>query len=94
MRPRLDEYEQMMQGVITFLVIAFFVAVLVLFFSGCVNAPVAPNLKLPETASCQKMAIKPIPQDAKLIIHGDQIDADQGGEYILRSYVACRAALR
>ena len=73
--------------------IAFVVAVF-LILHGCVNAPVAPNLKLPETQSCPKLDIKPLPTDVQLVVHGDKVEADAGGEYVLRSFAACRAALR
>ena len=64
-----------------------------LLLSGCVSAPVAPNLKLPEQ-NCPKLDIKPVPQKAYLDIQGDKIVYDAGGEQLLRCYVACRAALR
>ena len=47
MKRPLDPYEEMMRGALTFMIIAFMVAVF-LILHGCVSAPVAPNLKLPE----------------------------------------------
>ena len=93
MKRPLDPYEEMMRGALTFMIIAFMVAVF-LILHGCVNAPVAPNLKLPETQSCPKLDIKPLPTDVQLVVHGDKVEADAGGEYVLRSFAACRAALR
>ena len=61
-----------------------------LLLSGCINAPV----KLPEAQSCPKLELKPVPQKVYLDIQGDKIMYDEGGLYILRSYVAARAALR
>lgn len=87
----LDPYEEMMRGVLTFGFIVFLTAC-VLILTGCVNAPVAPNLKLPDPAA-PKLKLPPVPQDAELVIHGDKIEADKGGQQLLRGYVACRAAL-
>lgn len=62
-----------------------------LFLSGCVSAPIAPNLKFPEeTHACRSVALPAIPQHVKLIIDGDKIDADAGGEQLLRGYVSAR----
>ena len=73
-----------------------------LFLTGCVNAPVAPNLKIPDAqetqnligGSCPQMDLQPVPQKVHLDIQGDKIVYDAGGERILRGYVACRAVLR
>lgn len=73
------------------------VVVLALIFAllqfGCVSAPVAPNLKLPE-ASCPKLDLPPVPQKATLQIEGDKLFADEGGELLLRGYVRSRYLLR
>ena len=61
-----------------------------LFLVGCVSAPVAPNLKLPEQKACASLALPPVPDHVKLIIDGDKVDADEGGEKLLRGYVASR----
>ena len=50
MKHPLDPYEEMVRGALTFMIIAFMVAVF-LILHGCVNAPVAPNLKLPDRKS-------------------------------------------
>lgn len=92
-KKNLDPYEEMMRGVISFSLIAFAVACFLMLY-GCVSAPVAPNLKIPENLGCPKLNLPPVPQDVNLQIHGDKIEADAGGERVLRSYVACRAALR
>lgn len=64
---------------------------LLVFFllSGCVQAPVAPNLTL-----CKKLAMPPVPQKVTLQIDGDKITADEGGETLLRGYVQARELLR
>lgn len=61
-----------------------------LLLVGCVSAPIAPNLKLPEQKSCPSVALPPIPEHVKLVINGDLVEADQGGEQVLRGYVQSR----
>lgn len=62
---------------------------------GCVNAPVAPNLKIPEpAAACPKLNMPPVPQKVYLQIDGDKILSDDGGEMLLRGYVRARYLLR
>jgi|APCry1669192806_1035432.scaffolds.fasta_scaffold17752_6 hypothetical protein len=77
-------------------VLVTLVLVLMLFLvAGCVNAPVAPNLKLPEAQpACPKLALPPIPQKLTLEIEGDKILYDEGGESMLRGYVRARQLLR
>lgn len=59
--------------------------------AGCVQAPVAPNLKLPD---CKKLAMPAIPEHVELVIDGDEIKADAGGKLLLRNYVEARKLLR
>lgn len=92
-RKNMDPYEEMMRDVLIFWAIAF-VTACILILSGCVSAPVAPNLKIPENIGCPKLDIPPLPQEVNLQIHGDKVESDAGGERVLRSYVACRAALK
>lgn len=61
------------------------------FLVGCVSAPVAPNLKLPEPKECPKLAMPPIPQKVFLQIDGDKIISDAGGDLLLRGYVQARS---
>lgn len=61
-----------------------------LLLAGCISAPVAPNLKLPEPQACKTIKLDPVPQKVYLDIQGDKVFADAGGEQILRGYVACR----
>ena len=62
---------------------------------GCVQAPIAPNLKFPDLVQdCPKLTLPPIPQKVTLTIDGDTVHADEGGEQLLRSYVAARQFLR
>lgn len=58
-------------------------------FSGC-NTTVAPNFKLPEAQACRSVALPPVPDKVTLIIDGSHIEADKGGEQLLRGYVASR----
>lgn len=66
---------------------------LLLILSGCVQAPIAPNLKLPEQ-SCARLDMPPIPQDVKIEIHGDNVTANDGGLTVLRGYAQARRLLR
>lgn len=70
--------------------LAAFVLILALYLPGCVSAPVAPNLKFPEQKACRSVALLPVPEKVTLIIDGSKIEADQGGEQLLRGYVASR----
>lgn len=70
--------------------LAAFILILALYLPGCVSAPVAPNLKFPEQKACRSVALAPVPQKVTLIIDGDKIESDQGGEQLLRGYVASR----
>lgn len=70
--------------------LAAFIVVLALYLPGCVSAPVAPNLKFPEQKACRSVALAPVPDKVTLIIDGAKIEADQGGEQLLRGYVASR----
>jgi hypothetical protein len=66
-----------------------------LLLVGCVQAPIAPNLKLPELAQeCPRANLPPVPLKMKLIIDGDMVSADAEGERLLRSYVFARQRLR
>jgi hypothetical protein len=47
------------------------------------------NLKPPVT--CRKLDIPPVPDKVRLKIDGDKIEADKGGETVLRGFVACRS---
>lgn len=66
------------------------VLIISLYIPGCVSAPVAPNLKFPEQKACRTVALPPVPDHVRLIIDNDKIEADQGGELLLRGYVASR----
>jgi hypothetical protein len=70
--------------------------VLAAFLSGCVSAPVAPNLKLPERSEkvCPKKDLPPIPEKVTIQIDGDTVITDEGGEKLLRQYVLARELLR
>lgn len=63
--------------------------------TGCINAPVAPNLKLPELKKeCPTLVMPAVPQKVLLQIEGDKILSDDGGDMILRGYVRSRSLLR
>lgn len=70
------------------------VSMLALVLLTACSTTVAPNLKLPEQKACRSIALPPVPQKVKLIIDGDKIESDQGGEQLLRGYVAARYLFR
>lgn len=62
---------------------------------GCVNAPVAPNLRIPEPVKeCPRLTMPPVPQKVFLQIDGDKIMSDDGGDMLLRGYVRSRSLLK
>lgn len=76
-----------------------------LVLSGCVS--VAPNLKLPEKvpcpteqppptppAPCPKLKMPPVAQQVYIKIDGNKIEADAGGEELIRYYVKAQSLLR
>ena len=65
-----------------------------IFITGCVSAPIAPNLKIPEK-TCPRLELPPVPEKVNLSIDGDRIlIADPGGETVLRGFVQARDLLR
>ena len=70
--------------------------------SGCISAPVAPNLTFDKLALkhpseekvCPTLLMPAIPEEAELSISGHAVHADPGGEGILRYYVKARELLR
>jgi hypothetical protein len=67
-----------------------------LSLTGCVQAPIAPNLKLPEAPAkeCPKLIMPPIPEHVYLKIAGDKVFSDGNGDMLLRGYVRARELLR
>lgn len=70
---------------------------------GCVRHEVtAPQLDavveqvqaLQPPVKCQALALPPVPQQARLLIDGERVDADAGGEQLLRGYVRCYSAAK
>ena len=63
---------------------------------GCVQAPIAPNLKLPDRSEkiCPKVALPPIGQRVLIDIDGDKITTNADGERLLRGYVLARELLK
>jgi hypothetical protein len=99
---RLDEETRMMAD--TLLICArFWGAVLALvFLSGCtthkvdVSSSSVDNVvdriaALKPPVKCRTINLPPVPHDVKLDIFGDKIEANAGGEQLLRGYVACRS---
>jgi hypothetical protein len=81
----------------------FWGAVLALvFLSGCtqhkvdvssssVDRVVDRIAALQPPVKCRMLDLMPVPGEVHLVIEGDKIDADAGGEQLLRGYVACRS---
>jgi|GEM_PF-3219059 len=79
--------------------IFFWIAVFFLFalLNGCISAPVAPGLKLPEAPAkeCPRLVMPPIPEDVELDIKGDKINKiNGGGDVLLRGYSRARQLLQ
>lgn len=85
----------------------FWAAILTLaFLSGCtptvkhdvssssVDRVVDRIAALDKPVQCRKILLPPVPADVKLDIFGDKIDANAGGEQLLKGYVACRSLYR
>lgn len=69
-----------------------FILILALYLPGCVSAPVSiPPLP---AQSCPKLDMPPVPQKVSLKIDGDKLEADEGGDMLLRGYVRARGLLR
>lgn len=81
-------------------VLAFTMVILALL-TGCVEHTVtAPQLDtaldklatLHPPVECRMLDLMPVPEQAHLVIEGDAVTADAGGEQLLRGYVRCRGA--
>jgi len=100
MKRRTDTGDLLHAILLMFLGIFFFI--IVFCVPGCVSAPIAPNLKWPETKecpkvevlSCPKLDMPAIPQKATISIDGNGIAVDKGGEELIRNYVKARQLLR
>lgn len=74
------------------LIVSVLALIFILLQVGCVSAPIAPNFKLPEEQkACRSIALPPVPEHVRLIIDGDKVEADQGGELLFRGYVSSRS---
>ena len=100
MKRRTDTGELLHAILLMLLGIFFFIVVFCV--PGCVSAPIAPNLKWPEpkecpkveVPSCPKVAMPAIPSKVYLKIDGNKVEADAGGELLLRAYVAARQTMK
>lgn len=84
---------------VCFLLAAILVLMAVLGLIGCTQHAVkvtAPQLDqflpVPQTRTCRPLNLLPLPQKVSLNIDGDTVQADAGGEQLLRGYVLCRLA--
>lgn len=74
----------------------FLACFLIAFFvTGCVQAPIAPNLKLPEPVKeCPRLEMPPIAEVCTVYIRGDKIVTDACGDALVRGYVRARSLLK
>ena len=106
MRPRrFDENEVMLLQSIIIAVDFWLTMLSLVFLSGCtqhkvdvssssVDRVVDRIAALDKPVQCRKILLPPVPQDVRLDIFGDKIDANAGGQQLLRGYVACRSIYR
>lgn len=106
MRPRLDEHERMLLQSLIIGVAFWGLMLSLVFLSGCtptvkhdvssssVDRVVDRIAALDKPVQCRKIVLPPVPEDVELDIFGDKIDANAGGQQLLRGYVACRSIYR
>lgn len=88
---------EVLNAKISLIALVALMLILSLFLTGCINAPVAPNLKLPEAPpvkECPRLKMPAVPDQVHLVIEGDMIEADEGGDMLLRGYVRARSLLK
>ena len=88
--------EEMLNKAIRFGFLMWAIVIFILL-QGCVQAPIAPNLKIPDmtSKSCPKLTMPAIPEDVELDIKGDRINKiNAGGDVILRGYARARQLLQ
>lgn len=88
---------EVLNAKISLIALVALMLILSLFLTGCINAPVAPNLKLPEAPpvkECPRLKMPAVPDQVHLVIEGDMIEADEGGDTLLRGYVRARSVLK
>lgn len=88
-----DPYQQMMAEAMGFAIFIGCVIVAVLT-QGCAPKLADISVSQPQARSCPTLAMPPVPDDVVLDISGDKVNANQGGEVILRGYVHARSLLR
>jgi hypothetical protein len=96
-----DPYQQMLEEAMSLLLFIGCLVVAV-FTQGC-TTQVLPNVKIDSGAikqqlmanhPCPGFTPRPIPQDVVIDIFGDKVQANQGGENLLRDYVRAQQCLR
>lgn len=106
MMPPDDEPVVMMRDSIL-ICAAFWSGILALAFLPACTPTVEHQVTLPQAdrivdkigqlkppISCRKLDLPPVPTKVHLDIDGDKIAADEGGETLLRGFVACRSFYR
>ena len=106
MSPGPDENERMLRDSLL-LTALFWASVLAMVFlsvgctqhkvdisSSSVDKLVDKMAGLKPPVQCRKLNLPPVPEDVVLDIKGDHITANDGGETVLRGYVACRSLYR
>lgn len=81
----------------------FFAAAVASCLSGCsfslIDAPALPSTPVvcpkaaPAPVVAPKLSLPEIPGKVRIVIDGDNVEADAGGEMLLRAYVEVREAL-
>ena len=87
------EDPSIIEKILVFLILWVIVLTGLATMAGCVSAPIAPNLKIPET-SCSRLSMPAIPETVLIEIHGLDIKTNQAGEELLRAYVKAREILK
>lgn len=88
--------EEMIRNAIKFGMVMWVIVIFILL-NGCISAPIAPNLKIPDmtSQSCPKLNMPAIPEDVQLDIKGDRINKiNAGGDVLLRGYARARQLLQ
>lgn len=89
MRDQKQRYEESAKTVLLCIVLTCFM-ILFAVVTGC-TTNVAP-IKVDH--ACEKLELPPLPQKAVIKIDGNSVDADEGGQTILKYYVAARRILK
>jgi len=99
---KLNDEERMLTEALVISALFWATFLALAFLSGCtqhkvdvssssVDKVVDRIAALQPPIKCRRLVLAPVPEDVKLDIFGDKIEANAGGEQVLRGYVACRS---